>query len=76
LFKDDSGRIVNPSGNLIDPNTGDVIDDKGNLVFPKHMLDDEGQIPLVFRNKQLKTRSGSNTSADFPTSQPSKPGQE
>lgn len=58
-LKDKDGRPVNPAGYLIDPKTGDVVDKRGNTVFPKGMLDgSDGQIPAVFRNGQLKTRSG------------------
>lgn len=58
-LKDKNGAPVNPAGYLIDPNTGDVVDDKGNTVFPIGMLEgNDGQIPTVFRSGKLKTRSG------------------
>lgn len=58
VYKDNKGRPVNPFGYLIDPKTGDVIDQHGNLVFPKGMLDPDTQIPPVFRSGQLKDKSG------------------
>lgn len=46
---------------MCDPR-GNVIDDRGNLMFEKETLEDDGEIPAVFRTGLLKQRSGSSLS--------------
>jgi len=59
-LKDKSGQPVNNFGFLINPKTGDVIDDKNNLVVNKGHLDKETQnIPNVFRSGVLPENSDS-----------------
>lgn len=58
---DKKGRIVNQRGYLIDK-YGNVIDTRGKLMFDKIVLDNDGDIPIVFRNGLLSTDSGSDIS--------------
>lgn len=46
-------RPVNSRGYLVDP-TGNVIDDRDNIMFSKQTLDEDGEIPAVFRTGLLK----------------------
>ena len=49
-YRDDAGKVVNTLGFLIDADLGHVVDEKGNMVFDREELVDEGQdIPFVFR---------------------------
>jgi glutathione peroxidase-family protein len=50
---DSKGRRVNAKGYLIDPN-GNVVNKKGIVVFNKRLLEDDGEIPKVFRAGLLR----------------------
>jgi len=58
---DRDGRVVNKRGYLINAN-GDVIDKYGKVMFDKDILDEEGEIPKVFRTGLLKSDSASSLS--------------
>lgn len=60
-FFDKRNRKVNKLGYLIDSN-GNVIDQHGKLMFEKNVLDDEGEIPKVFRGRFLRSDSDSDLS--------------
>ena len=49
---DQDGRSVNAKGYLIDK-VGNIIDRKGNRIFDKDILDEEGEIPIVYRKGVL-----------------------
>lgn len=50
LLTDRDKRPVNPAGYLINDKNGDVVDEKGNRVIPKGMLDGpDGQLPPILR---------------------------
>ena len=48
-LKDDKGRLVNEKGYLLDP-SGNLQNNKGYKVFSKNILEDDGDIPKVFRS--------------------------
>lgn len=50
---DNKGRLVNQKGYLIDDN-GNVINKRGYKVFSKVLLEEDGDIPKVFRTGLLK----------------------
>ena len=52
---------MNARGYFINP-SGDVIDKYGKLMFSKDILDDEGEIPKVFRTGLLKSDTASSLS--------------
>lgn len=52
---------MNPRGYLIDPE-GNVIDFRGNKMFDKCILEDDGEIPAVFRTGLLKSDTASSLS--------------
>lgn len=58
---DRQGRTVNVRGYLIDKN-GNVIDIRGKLMFDKVVLEQDGEIPAVFRTGLLKSDTGSELS--------------
>ena len=58
---DREGKRVNAKGYLIDKN-GNVIDINDRVVFEKDLLDNEGDIPKVFRTGLLKSDSASSLS--------------
>lgn len=58
---DKQGRVVNPRGYLIDKD-GNVIDDRDKLMFDKCILEDDGEIPAVFRTGLLKSDTASSLS--------------
>jgi hypothetical protein len=58
---DRDGKLVNARGYLIDKD-GNVIDKYGKKMFDKEILDEEGEIPKVFRTGLLKSDSGSSLS--------------
>lgn len=53
---DMDGRRVNSKGYLIDK-VGNIIDRNGNRVFDKDILDEEGEIPKIFRKGVLRKDS-------------------
>ena len=50
---DSKGRRVNSKGYLIDQN-GNVVNKRGVVVFNKRLLEDDGEIPKVFRAGLLR----------------------
>jgi hypothetical protein len=52
---------VNAKGYLIDKN-GNVINKNGKVMFEKALLDNEGDIPKVFRTGLLKSDTASSLS--------------
>lgn len=58
---DRQGRKVNSKGYFIDKD-GNVIDKNGKMMFPKSMLDNEDDIPKVFRTGLLKSDTASSLS--------------
>ena len=58
---DNKGRRVNSKGYLIDKD-GNVIDKDGHVMFPKKILDNEDDIPKVFRTGLLKSDTASSLS--------------
>lgn len=50
---DSKGRRVNAKGYLIDQN-GNVVNKRGVVVFNKRLLEDDGEIPKVFRAGLLR----------------------
>ena len=58
---DSQGRIVNAKGYLID-SQGNVIDKNGKMMFKKKLLDNEDDIPKVFRTGLLKSDTASSLS--------------
>lgn len=48
-FKDTKGKTANQRGYLIDPKTGDIVNNMdGQKMFPKQDLDERGEIPPPF----------------------------
>lgn len=58
---DNQGRRVNSKGYMIDKE-GNVIDKNGHMMFPKKILDNEDDIPKVFRTGLLKSDTASSLS--------------
>jgi hypothetical protein len=58
---DNQGRRVNSKGYIVDKE-GNVVDKNGNLMFPKKILDNEDDIPKVFRTGLLKSDTASSLS--------------
>jgi hypothetical protein len=58
---DNKGRRVNSKGYLIDSD-GNVIVKDGYVMFPKKILDNEEDIPKVFRTGLLKSDTASSLS--------------
>jgi len=58
---DNKGHKVNSKGYLIDSD-GNVIDKDGYVMFPKKILDNEDDIPKVFRTGLLKSDTASSLS--------------
>ena len=61
LLIDNQKRLVNVKGYLIDIE-GNVIDVRGFKVFDHVVIDQEGEIPQVFRTGLLKSDTGSSLS--------------
>lgn len=75
---DRQGQRVNPKGYLIDKN-GNVINKNGKVMFQKGLLDNEGDIPKVFRTGLLKSDTASSLSrlmSEIERNQPSEFDQE
>lgn len=53
-YVDNRARLVNQRGFLVDAR-GNVVDLDGNVMFEKHLLSKEGDLPALFR-KQLHTK--------------------
>ena len=60
-FKDNQGRKVNSKGYLVDKD-GNVVDKKQNVIFKVKLLDNDGDIPKVFRTGLLKSDTASSLS--------------
>ena len=60
-IKDNQGRKVNKKGYLIDKD-GNVVDKKQKVMFKVKLLDNEGDIPKVFRTGLLKSDTASSLS--------------
>jgi len=58
---DKRNRVVNQRGYLVDRN-GNIIDRRGKPMFDKSVLDDQGEIPKVFRTGLLRSDTGSSLS--------------
>ncbi len=58
---DREGRRVNRKGYLIDTD-GNVINKYGKIMFDKEILDEDDEIPKVFRSNKLKSDSASSLS--------------
>jgi hypothetical protein len=58
---DRNGKIVNSKGYLIDKD-GNVINKHGKVMFGKELLDNEEDIPKVFRTGLLKSETASSLS--------------
>jgi len=58
---DNQGRRVNSKGYMVDKE-GNVIDKNGHMMFPKKILDNEDDIPKVFRTGLLKSDTASSLS--------------
>ena len=58
---DRDGKKVNARGYLID-NNGNVVDKNNKIMFDKDILDEEGEIPKVFRTGLLKSDTASSLS--------------
>jgi len=75
---DRQGQRVNSKGYLIDKN-GNVINKNGKVMFQKGLLDNEGDIPKVFRTGLLKSDTASSLSrlmSEIERNQPSEFDQE
>lgn len=75
-FLDRDGKRVNQRGYLIDTD-GNVIDHCGKRMFEKEILDQEGEIPKVFRTGLLKSDTASSLSrlmSEIERNQPSEYG--
>ena len=46
---DNQQQLVNPMGYLIDTD-GNVIDKQGEIIFKKEVLDEDGDIPKIYKN--------------------------
>jgi hypothetical protein len=60
-FTDKKGRLVNIKGYLIDKH-GNVVDHHGKIMFEKHILEDDEEIPQVFRTGMLRSDTASSLS--------------
>lgn len=60
-YLDKNGKQVNQRGYLTD-RYGNVIDVHGHLMFDKAVLENDGEIPQVFRNGQLRQDTASSIS--------------
>ena len=58
---DKQGKRVNAKGYLVD-SQGNVVNQNGKVMFPKSVLDPEGDIPKVYRTGLLKSESESSLS--------------
>jgi len=58
---DRQGQRVNSKGYLVDKN-GNVINKNGKVMFERGLLDNEGDIPKVFRTGLLKSDTASSLS--------------
>ena len=75
---DNNGQRVNSKGYLIDKD-GNVINKEGRLMFMKKLLDNEEDIPKVFRTGLLKSDTASSLSrlmSEIEKNQPSEFDQE
>lgn len=76
MLLDREGRQVNERGYLID-RAGNVIDNRGRTMFEKDVLDQDGEIPKVFRTGLLKSDTASSLSrlmSEIERNQPSEYG--
>lgn len=60
-YTDKKGRLVNIKGYLIDK-MGNVVDHHGKIMFEKHILEDDEEIPQVFRTGMLRSDTASSLS--------------
>jgi len=60
-LRDKKNRLVNKRGYLIDP-SGNVIDERGKQMFDLCVLEEDGEIPAVFRTGLLKSDTASSLS--------------
>lgn len=60
-YLDKKGRLVNIKGYLIDK-SGNVIDTHGKLMFDRCVLEEDGEIPVVFRTGLLRSDTASSLS--------------
>lgn len=60
-LRDKKFRLVNKRGYLIDP-SGNVIDERGKPMFDLCVLEEDGEIPAVFRTGLLKSDTASSLS--------------
>lgn len=60
-LRDKQDRLVNQKGYLVD-RSGNVVDCNEHLVFEAHLLDDQGDIPELFRMNLLRSESDSSIS--------------
>lgn len=60
-FVDKKGRLVNNRGYLIDKNSN-VVDINGKIMFEKQVLEEDGEIPQVFRTGMLRSDTASSLS--------------
>lgn len=60
-YTDKKGRLVNIKGYLIDKQ-GNVVDHHGKIMFEKHILEDDEEIPQVFRTGMLRSDTASSLS--------------
>lgn len=60
-YVDKKGRLVNVRGYLVDKN-GNVIDINGKVMFDKPVLEDDCEIPQVFRTGMLRSDTASSLS--------------
>ena len=51
---DKQGRVVNENGYLIDPHTKNIVDKRGRLRLHRKLLDEDGNIPMLFNYKGKK----------------------
>jgi len=60
-FKDRVGQKVNQKGYMIDKD-GNIVNKNGKIMFGKELLDNEQDIPKVFRTGLLKSDTASSLS--------------
>lgn len=60
-FKDRAGQKVNSKGYMVDRD-GNIINKDKKIMFPKQLLDNEQDIPKVFRTGLLKSDTASSLS--------------
>lgn len=60
-LRDKQDRLVNAKGYLVD-HLGNVVDCNEHLVFEAHLLEENGDIPELFRMNLLRSESDSSIS--------------